>query len=403
MAIAVVVTLLLVNRDKDEGYRVIKIKSFENEVTLTRDGEGVKVFDGLSLNTKDTVATGKNSSAGLVADSDKHIMASENTCFDVISSGSEKSGKIQIDINYGTVLFDIENKLPKDSEFVVKTPNASLSVRGTSFEVSYDKQSNTTKIDVINGIVEVEAKDEAKDLYFGGTAVIKDDAIESFDNPNEGKTELFRIASKEPSGIDLSFSSYMDMTYTDGNTTGVVLSKRSTQKWKLYKLEGWEVEEVITTTTASTTTPTTTTSIDENGNVIYGTYANKRTPVEIVDTISKDGVEIKLSTLARTTEDGEILEDRYDTTTNADGDVVCVDKKNEGSFTLYRRINVYEYGMERIEPEVDTSYIREVDIGYIRINVLLTTDEALELYGDKPEAFVELTRDKYYEVENIKH
>ena len=90
--------------------------------------------------SEDTVETGESSKAELLADSDKHILAEENTKFVLKATGTEKSGNITINLLYGTSLIEIENKLSEESYFEVTTPNATLSVRGTTFEVNYDEE-----------------------------------------------------------------------------------------------------------------------------------------------------------------------------------------------------------------------------------------------------------------------
>ena len=98
--IAVILTIVLVATGK-ESYRLIKINSFEGGIELQREEKGsVEVFKGLQLISADTVAVGEDSFLELLADSDKHIAAEENTGFKLYSSGDEKSGNISIDLFY---------------------------------------------------------------------------------------------------------------------------------------------------------------------------------------------------------------------------------------------------------------------------------------------------------------
>lgn len=99
------------------------------------------------------MTTGTKALTELLVDSDKHIGASENTCFTVDASGSEEAGKVTINLEYGKALFTIDNKLPDDSKFEVSTPNTLLSVRGTTFEVTYDVENEKTVVKVIEGTV----------------------------------------------------------------------------------------------------------------------------------------------------------------------------------------------------------------------------------------------------------
>ena len=150
----IIVAILLVI--KSNGYRVIKVENYEGTVTLERNSAEENIFKGMSLKSKDTVTTGTASVIELLADSDKHILAKENTCFSINAKGNEKNGKIAINLEYGSTLVEIDNKLEDGSEFEVDTPNATASVRGTTFEVSYDKDKNETVIVVTEGVVEVK-------------------------------------------------------------------------------------------------------------------------------------------------------------------------------------------------------------------------------------------------------
>lgn len=390
VAIGVIAAVLLLNKDKDEGYRVIKIKSYENEVSLSRNGEDVKVFEGISLQTKDTVTTKEKSTASLLADSDKHILASENTCFDIVTSGNEKEGKIQIDISYGTVLFDIEEKLPKNSTFEVNTPNASLSVRGTTFEVSYDKETNKTSVSVIEGAVNVKTQEESHILNYGGTAVIKDESFESFDNPNEEANELFAIAGGK-SEVFVSLGFVEEMPTDDGQYQ---LARIINQRWTLLNLEGWEVKPVETTTMTTTTTTTTTTIIDADGNVIMDEYPVLPPPQSVAKypkTIMKDGIEITFSSFIDDNYKYAVLVEKH-TVNNADGQEVTVGRKEDGTIVVFREIDVDSYGYSR--PDLSDKRI------FMKFEVVFTTDEAREIYSGDMDAFAELTRDMYYEIEN---
>lgn len=159
------------------GHRVIKVESFDGEVSLERDSDEKDMVEGMNLKSKDTITTGEDGLVELLVDSDKHILARENTCFEIISSGNEKAGKLKIKLEYGTSLIEIENKLNDDSTVEVKTPNASLSVRGTTFEVSYSKEDDVTIVEVTDGVVEVSNGEETENVSEGESAVVAQDSI----------------------------------------------------------------------------------------------------------------------------------------------------------------------------------------------------------------------------------
>ncbi len=159
-----------------EVYRLIKVKSFDGAVTVERE-EKMNVFEGLQLISEDKVEVGDASLLELLADSDKHIVAEENTAFKLLSSGNEKSGNITVEMLYGKSLFTIDNKLPDGSTFEVYTPNATLSVRGTIFTVTYDPETNETSVKVMEGVVAVTTAEETEELTAGKTATITTDII----------------------------------------------------------------------------------------------------------------------------------------------------------------------------------------------------------------------------------
>uniref|UniRef100_UPI0040559D3F FecR family protein n=1 Tax=Acetatifactor sp. TaxID=1872090 RepID=UPI0040559D3F len=184
--LTILIAVIVVFAKKNEEYRVLKVENYEGMVTLERDDKQEDIFEGMNLKSQDTVTTGSASLIEILADSDKHILAEENTCFSIESTGDEEKGKIAITLEYGTSLYTIENKLNEDSSFEVTTPNATLSVRGTTFEVSYDKDKIETTLVVLEGIVEVVTDTETKDVEAGNAVTITGDTGEIVDTLDNG-------------------------------------------------------------------------------------------------------------------------------------------------------------------------------------------------------------------------
>lgn len=170
--IAVVIAIL------NSGHRLIKVESFEGAVSLVRGSEETDIVEGMNLKSEDTVTTGDSGLLKLLVDEDKHILAQENTCFTVTASGSDKKGMLKIELAYGTSLIEIENKLEEGSSVEVSTPNASLSVRGTTFETSYNEDEDVTVVKVSDGVVNVSTATESEEVTAGQMAIVKDDEIE---------------------------------------------------------------------------------------------------------------------------------------------------------------------------------------------------------------------------------
>ena len=177
--IAVVGTILLIGNG---GHRVIKVDKVSGEASLEREETKQEIYEGSNLKSQDAVITGQDGQVELLVDSDKHIWAQENTKFKVVSSGDENKGKLKIELQYGTSLVEIEEKLPEGAFFEVETPNATVGVRGTIFETSYYEEENKTVVQVTSGVVEVISDTESVMVEAGQSAVVVDDDVELVDD-----------------------------------------------------------------------------------------------------------------------------------------------------------------------------------------------------------------------------
>ena len=173
---AVVIGVILLAGSR--GYRSVKVKNIRGDVELERNSREEDLREGMKLMAEDKVTTGESSLAELLIDSDKHLVAEENTCFGVNAAGKADSGKVTIRVEYGSTLATIDEKLAEGSEFEITTPNCTCSVRGTTFRVSYDMGMGQSRIDVSAGIVRVTAGTEELDLNAGESAIVDDTGIE---------------------------------------------------------------------------------------------------------------------------------------------------------------------------------------------------------------------------------
>ena len=174
VAIAIVGIILVVG---NKGHRVIKVDNVTGEASLERKDNEQEIYEGINLKSQDTVITGQDGQVELLVDSDKHIWARENTKFKVVSNGDENKGKLKIELLYGTSLVEIEEKLPEGAFFEVETPNATIGVRGTVFETSYDEDENKTVVVVTSGQVEVTTDMEKVIVEAGQSVIVIGDDI----------------------------------------------------------------------------------------------------------------------------------------------------------------------------------------------------------------------------------
>ena len=188
------------------GFRSIKLEDWDGTVDLERNGKGKELFEGLKLVANDRVTTGEEGNVMLLIDTDKELVASENTRFSIKASGITNNGKVTIKLEYGSALASIDKKLSEHSEFEIKTPNATCSVRGTTFNVAYDRSASKTRVDVTTGVVHVEAGKNSLDLNAGESAEVVDELVTPVSNkPWTDRADI--LPSMQPGGY-VEFGAY---------------------------------------------------------------------------------------------------------------------------------------------------------------------------------------------------
>lgn len=173
---AVVVVVILLNT----GYRSIRVEDLDGTTKVTADSGVIEAFEGQNLKDGYKVRVMEDSSLTLALDSDKHVFADELTKFRIEAVGvAGKDSRTVIRLEKGSVLNKIDNKLLPSESYVVESPNASMSVRGTVFTVTvfYDDEGFChTVVEVSEGVVELTENgtdnDEVKTLSAGEKAEV---------------------------------------------------------------------------------------------------------------------------------------------------------------------------------------------------------------------------------------
>lgn len=161
----------------NKNHRLIMVEHHDGDSILTRNGDNQDVVDGMHLQSEDYISVCDDALLELLLDEDKHVMAEAGTEFEIVASGNDNKGYININIVRGTTLITIENKLSENSEFIVNTPNATLSVRGTTFTTSYDSDKNATVLSVDDGAVNAHFGNENMLVNAGMKVIINENGI----------------------------------------------------------------------------------------------------------------------------------------------------------------------------------------------------------------------------------
>lgn len=218
------------------GYRYIKVDKYDGDVVFRRDGKTTDVVNGMRLFDGDNVTVKEDAQLSLLIDDDKHLLAEENTKFKIKATGSKNSGKVNIVLEEGNTLIEIDNKLGDKSKFEVTTPNASLSVRGTTFNVAYSEDSEETSVYVEKGAVLVEADGDELLVEAGEGAIVNASGIREMGSINVG--DMVSLGSYEQDGKEKNGAEQIEWRVIDVKDGKALLLADKILESKTYDITG---------------------------------------------------------------------------------------------------------------------------------------------------------------------
>lgn len=149
-AILLICSLILMRGNKSESYRSIKIVELAGKITIDRERVGsLEAAVNMNLLSGDYVAAAEDAYVVLRLDADKYVMLGQGGAMKVTAEGNETAGRTSIQLDAGSVLSEIQNPLGEDSSFNIVTPNATMSVRGTVFEVRRTENDENGLVSVL--------------------------------------------------------------------------------------------------------------------------------------------------------------------------------------------------------------------------------------------------------------
>lgn len=188
-------------KDYSRTIRLAEVVGSSEIVHSSKSSEAVK--EGTVLQSTDTVRVGAGAQLSLNADSDKHILAEENTGFRLEASGSPESGKTRLVLEKGGLTAALDRKLADGELFEIQTKGGTVSARNGLFRVSVftDNGVEYTLAEVLEGEAELVIN------ITGDTAAARAGEAVMIENPAQSNPE-FVLADE----IDDSFWKSSDFT-----------------------------------------------------------------------------------------------------------------------------------------------------------------------------------------------
>lgn len=152
-----IISVALLTGCGSSGYRSIKVFSIEGNVTVNREDKDLTASKNMKLKNNDTVTVSSNSNTVLKLDSDKFIMAKENTTLKLEATGKKNNTKTRIHVSDGGVIVEVKQKLKENESFEIASSNSVMAIRGTQigFDVSNDNGVVSTNLVTLTGKTEI--------------------------------------------------------------------------------------------------------------------------------------------------------------------------------------------------------------------------------------------------------
>ncbi len=197
VVIVLLIALLLFLNLGKEKYRLVVVDTYEDNVELFRESSPeISLMENMHLIPNDKVIVDENGLLSLLVDDDKHIGVASSSAIVINATGNTRNGSVVIDLLYGNGTFVIDNALSENDAFEVNTPNASFSVRGTTFSVEYNSETRTSTVAVKEGKVWCKSGEDTVELEAGSITNINDNGIipENLVNAEDVETIKFSIS-----------------------------------------------------------------------------------------------------------------------------------------------------------------------------------------------------------------
>lgn len=158
---------------ESEPQSVIKYLYGDVRIT-TLSGKSKSTAKGTPINNGDSITTGKDASIGFEFASGTSSLVLENSEISVknIDISKEKEN-IHLHLNKGVISSDVNPKKKSETRFIISTPSAVASVRGTQFRVANDPLTHQFRTEVLEGKVAVSSEGESKIVEKGFGIVVK--------------------------------------------------------------------------------------------------------------------------------------------------------------------------------------------------------------------------------------
>ena len=332
-AIAVVSLILVIIiftlASSGDSRRKIVIDDIAGSAFILKTDGQIPADRNMKLGSGDVIITSSDGSVKLSVDKDKYIYIEPDTTVYINYTDSSERGSIVVNISQGAAVARLDSKLPKNTAFEVRTPNAVVSAAGTVFRTEFTyldtyggyDEVKLTEVQCADGEVNIQLYDndaapadqlmmlaECKSARLMTCADIS--RYEYLNNPTDifslseaTLKNLIRIAAEREIGYTLSTlnAAYQQLISSSGLETTISTMYPVTEETEAFSTANVTVPEVTAVTTVpeatSETTPTETATVTTETETLSETAVIS----EAADTTASETVSTAISVTSPTT------------------------------------------------------------------------------------------------------
>lgn len=124
---------VILNIGGTNAFRNITVLDTLGSISVFREAinDTMEAYVDMNLESGDQVSVGPASELDLKLDDDKYVYVEENTEMYLQSEGDSENSKTVIYLTEGATLHKLDTKLNENSTYEIRTPNATMAIRGT--------------------------------------------------------------------------------------------------------------------------------------------------------------------------------------------------------------------------------------------------------------------------------
>lgn len=153
--------------------RQLIVTDISGTAFISRDSRRLNADKQFALKSGDIITTAEDSFVRISVDRDKFVWIEPESTVYIYFTDVDSKGDISVNLTRGAVICRLNNKLKKNATFSLKTPNSSVSVKGTAFRAEFDyvkeymgyKDVMITQVQNFDGTVSLQLYDADKQPY----------------------------------------------------------------------------------------------------------------------------------------------------------------------------------------------------------------------------------------------